>query len=112
MLDKSWRSRFLLDSVVKSACISVSWMHSIHSVSTGASKASQGRSSDVSRINRHISDDTKPSVHSCVSRLISPCSSPIGMALGFRKCRFTFWKRSFLCCASSRRNVMSSASTA
>ena len=88
------------------------FMLSIHSVSTGPSKTSQWRSSDVSRIDWRISDDASPSVHSCVSRFISPYSSPIEMALGFRMYRFTFWKRSSLCCASSRRYVMASASTA
>lgn len=58
------------------------FMFSIHTGSTGPSNTTHLRSRVVSDTAARMMDDASPSVHSLVSRLYSPYSSPMLMHLG------------------------------
>ena len=87
------RSEFARHSVMLSS--STVFMFSIHSASIGPSNTVHMRSSVSVATLRRMMVDARPSVHSCVSSLNSPYSSPMEMHFGFSTSVCTTWKAWF-----------------
>mmetsp|Transcript_33633 Transcript_33633/g.54487 ORF Transcript_33633/g.54487 Transcript_33633/m.54487 type:complete len:288 (+) Transcript_33633:3700-4563(+) len=104
------RSPFARQRVLLSS--STVFMFSIHSASTGPSKITHFLSVDSSVTHCLTMLAMRPSVHSFDTRLNSPYSSPMVMALGFMECRCTTsWLGSvlpsFFSCVNASARVLS-----